>query len=148
MMWCRTPGGYAYRAYSHDGGDRWGPFTAIEEFLMPCAPQSIKNIPGTNRYIMLYNDRGELPFGHPQFQWRRPLSVAVSDDECKSWKYHGLLEPEETPSNCYYSICFTGENVIFSYYEGIMYTTKDDEFHPRNLVSLKIKIVNQEYFTL
>ncbi len=148
MMWCRTPGGYAYRTYSDDGGNTWGDFTAIKEFLMACGPQSIKRIPGTDRYIMLYNDRGELPFGHPQFNWRRPLSVAVSDDGCKTWKYHGLLEPEDIPSNCYYSICFSGENVIFSYYEGVMNVDKNGVFSPKNLSSLKIKVVKQEYFIL
>lgn len=147
MMWCRTPGGYAYRAYSGDGGETWGDFTAIESFMMPCAPQSIKKIPGTGRYIMLYNTRGEMPFGDPRFHWRNNLAVAISDDECRNWKYHGLLEPQDTLA-CYYSICFAGENVVFSYYEGIMDTIKDGEFYPRNLVSLKIKVVNQEYFTL
>ncbi len=148
MMWCRTPGGYAYRAYSNDGGNNWGPFTAIEEFLMPCGPQSIKKIPGTDRYIMLYNDRGELPFGHPQFHWRRPLSVAVSDNDRGVWKFHGLLENEDVPSNCYYSICFTGGNVVFSYYEGVMNTDKNGLFRPKNLSSLKLKVVKQKYFML
>ncbi len=148
MMWCRTPGGYAYRANSNDGGDTWGPFTAIEEFLMPCGPQSIKKIPGTSRYIMLYNDRGEIPFGHPQFQWRRPLAVAVSNDDCNTWKFHGFLEPEDVPSNCYYSICFTDKKVVFSYYEGVMDVSKMGVFRPKNLTSLKLKAVDQNYFML
>ncbi len=146
MMWCRTPGGYAYRAFSEDGGDTWGAFAPIPEFQMPCGPQSIKRIPGTARCLMLYNDRGEMPFGHPQFQWRRPLATAVSDDFCLHWKFNGLLEPLSVPSNCYYSIFFMDRNVVFTYYEGVMEQDPKGVFRPRNLASLKLKIIRTDYF--
>ena len=146
MLWCRTPGGYAYRCYSEDGGETYSALKPIEEFAMPCGPQSIKTLPGTDRLIMLFNDRGEIPYGTPEFHWRTPLSIAVSDDDGVSWRKIGQLEPDEVPSNCYYSICFHDENVIFTYYEGVMTTDDKGVSRPTNLVSLKLKIVKQEYF--
>ena len=146
MMWCRTPGGYAYRALSEDGGDTWGPFEAMEDFAMPCGPQSIKRLPGSERLVMLFNDRQEVPIGHSQFGWRRPLTVGVSDDDGATWRRLGLLEPESVPSNCYYSLCFHGENVVFTYYEGVWRTNEAGLVSPRNLTSLKLKIVAREYF--
>lgn len=146
MMWCRSRGGFAYSALSDDGGQTWSPFKAITEFSMPNGPQSIKRLPGSNRLIMLYNDRGDMPFGSPQFHWRRPLSVAISDDDAKTWQRYGQLEPDDIPSNCYYSICFHNDNVIFTYYEGVMQTQRDGNFAPRNLASLKLKVVKLSYF--
>jgi sialidase-1 len=145
-LWCRTPGGYAYRAFSEDDGDTWSDFKPITEFSMPCGPQSIVRLPGSKRLIMLYNDRDGVPYGNAQYHWRRPLTIAVSDDNALTWRRHGLLEPERVPSNCYYSICFHRDNVVFTYYEGIM------EMHkvcaPRNLSSLKLKIIKKSYFEL
>lgn len=148
MMWARSTGGYAYRCYSQDAGETWGPFEAISEFAMPNGPQSLMRLPGGSRIMMLYNDRGDLPVGHHQFQWRRPLSVAVSDDEARTWKYHGLLEPETTPSNCYYSICFQAGNVLMTYYEGVMHVDRQGVYSPRNLASLKLKVMSQKWFEL
>ena len=148
FMWCRSPGGYAYRAQSDDGGETWAPFKAIREFAMPCGPQTVKRLPDSERLIMLYNDREGIPYGHPQFQWRRPLTVAASDDDGETWRRHGLLEPDTVPSNCYYSLCFHNGNAVFTYYEGVMHTAAGGAFVPRNLASLKLKIVRQEYFDL
>lgn len=143
-MWCRSPGGYAYRAFSEDGGDTWSDYRPITEFSMTCSPQSIVRLPGAKRLVMLFNDRDGVPFGHQQYHWRRPLAIAVSDDNALTWRRHGLLEPETVPSNCYYSICFHLDNLVFTYYEGVM------EMHgicePRNLASLKLKIIRQSYF--
>ena len=145
-MWCRTPGGYAYRAFSEDSGDTWSDYKPITDFSMPCGPQSIARLPGSNRLIMLFNDRDGVPYGHSQYHWRRPLTIAVSDDNALTWRRHGLLEPETVPSNCYYSICFHKDNVVFTYYEGVM------EMHkvcaPRNLSSLKLKIIRKSFFEL
>ncbi len=148
MMWCRSNGGYSYRAYSDDGGDTWSSFKAIPEFAMPNSPQSIKRLPGNQRLIMLFNDHNHIPLGHPQWHWRRPLTVAVSDDDGQTWRRHGLLEPDSIPSNCYYSICFHKNQVVFTYYEGVMHTSKTGFYMPRNLASCKLKVVAQKYFEL
>ncbi|MGI6086468.1 MAG: sialidase family protein [Kiritimatiellia bacterium] len=148
MMWCRSNGGYAYRSFTSDGGENWSPFKAIPEFAMPNSPQSIKRLPGSNRLIMLFNDRTGIPMGHPQWSWRRPLAIAVSDDHGATWQRHGLLEPASIPSNCYYSICFHRAQVVFTYYEGVMCCSPEGIYRPRNLASCKLKIVRRKYFEL
>lgn len=147
-LWCRTPAGYAYRAFSEDGGETWSPFRPIIEFAMPCGPQSIKRLPGSSRLVMLFNDRSGLPYEHPQYSWRRPLAVAVSEDNAATWRRLGLLEAANVPSNCYYSLCFHSGNAVLTYYEGVMHVTDGGTFEPRNLASLKLKIVRAEYFNL
>jgi hypothetical protein len=147
FMWCRTPGGYAYGAFSADGCETWSPFKAVSEFAMPCGPQSVLRLPGSGRLVMLFNDREGVPYGHEQWHWRRPLTVAVSDDNAATWRRHGLLEPASVPSTCYYSLCLHGENVVFTYYEGVM-TARGGFYAPRNLASLKLKIVRRAYFDL
>jgi hypothetical protein len=142
-LWCRSPGGYAYRAFSEDGGETWSEFKPISEFSMPCGPQSMARLPGGKRIVMLFNDREGVPYGHSQFNWRRPLAIAVSDDNALTWRRHGLLEPETVVSNCYYSICFHKENVIFTYYEGCW--KMKGVVDPRNLASLKLKIIKKNF---
>jgi sialidase-1 len=148
MLWSRTTGSYCYRAYSSDGGQTWGPFRAIPEFNTPCSPQSIRRLGNARRMVMLLNDRGAIPYGHLDFFLRRPLLIALSDDDGATWRPHGLLEPESVVSNCYYSICEHGENVVFTYYEGTMGTDKQGRAVPRNLASLKVKIIKRKYFEL
>lgn len=148
MMWSRSTGGFCYRAYSSDGGKTWNSFRAIAEFNTPCSPQSIRRLHGARRLVMLLNDRGPIAYGHPDFYLRRPLVIGVSDDDGATWRAHGLLEPETVVSNCYYSICEHGENVVFTYYEGTMSTGKQGRPEPRNLASLKVKIVQRKYFEL
>ncbi len=149
FMWCRTNGGYAYHAGSGDGGETWSDeYQAIPEFAMPCGPQSIKRLPGSKRLVMLYNDRSQVPLGAQQFDWRRPLCVAVSDDDARTWRAIGLLEPDIVPSTCYYSISFHNNNLVFTYYEGVMRMVTNGWFIPRNLASMKLKVVKRAFFEL
>ena len=146
MMWCRSNGGYMYHCFSRDGGLTFTPFKALRTFAMPCGPQSIKRIPGTDRLLMLYNDRHEIPMGDNQFQWRRTLNIAVSDDNAKTWRSLGTLEPNSVLTTCYYSIYFHKKNVVFTYYEGEMRMVPQGKLVPANLRSLKLKVVKQSYF--
>lgn len=146
MMWARTNGGYMYTCISKDDGLTFTPFKAERTFAMPCGPQSIKRIPVTDRLLMLYNDRHDIPMGDYQFNWRRTLDVAVSDDNAKTWRRLGTLEPGTVPSTCYYSICFHKKNVVFTYYEGHMHNNGLNKLAPTNLRSLKLKVVKQAYF--
>lgn len=145
MMWCRSTGGYMYHCFSKDGGETFTPFKALKQFAMPCGPQSIKRIPNTNRLVMVYSDRQAIPMGDFQFNWRRNADVAVSDDNARTWRHLGALEPVTTASACYVSICFHNKNVIFTYYVGNMMADKQGKMRPKNLRSLKIKILKQSY---
>ncbi len=146
MMWVRTDGGYAYRCWSRDGGDTWSAFEAIPEFAMPCGPQSIWRLPGHERLIMLYNDREGVPFGHLEFMWRTPLSVAVSDDDGRTWQRHAPLESDDAVNYCYYSLCFAGDRAVCTYYQGVTAVDDDGTEERRNLRSLKVKVVALDFF--
>lgn len=147
MLWCRTNAGYAYRTLSYDQGQSWSAFEPISEFAQPCGPQSIVKLPGWERFIMIYNDREQIPFEHHQFQWRRPLAAAVSDDQGLTWRRLGLLEPDTLPSTCYCSQWFHQGNLILSYYAGNMVTSQESKLYvPANLRSLKVRIIRQDYF--
>jgi hypothetical protein len=146
MMWVRTTGGYAYRCCSADGGDTWSPFQAIAEFAMPCGPQTIRRLPGHRRMVMLYNDREGVPFGDPRFMWRTPLSVAVSDDDGRTWRRHTALEADDSVNYCYHSLCFSGDRAIASYYQGVTTVDRDGTESRRNLCSLKVKVVAARFF--
>jgi hypothetical protein len=148
LMWARTTGGYCYRALSSDGGWSWAPFEAITEFSMCCSPQSMARLPASKRIVMLFNDREGLAYASPEFFRRAPLSIAVSDDDARTWRRHGLLEPADIPSNCYYSICFLGDLAVFTYYEGVRESEADGRPAIRNLASLKLKIIRRAYLEL
>jgi hypothetical protein len=142
MMWTRTNGGYMYTATSKDGAENWSDFKANPQYTMPCGPQSIKQIPGSNRLVMLFNDRHDEKFGTTKFSWRTPLSIAVSDDNGKSWKSLEDLENKDK-NYCYFSICFTEDSMLTSYYlSGKPTITPEGEEKRRNLASLKIKKIS------
>lgn len=146
LMWARTTGGYAYRALSDDQGGSWGAFEPIVEFSMPCSPQSMARLPGSGRIIMIYNDRQGVPFASPEFFRRSSMSVAVSDDDARSWRRLGLLEPEDSPSNCYCSICFIDGESVFTYYQGVWSRNEEGKTEVRNLASMKLKVVERRVF--
>jgi hypothetical protein len=109
---------------------------------MPCGPQSIKKIPGSKRLAMLFNDRYDEEFGTAKFNWRTPLSIAISDDNGNLWKKLKDLENKDK-NYCYFSICFTEDSMLTSYYlSGKPTITPEGEEIRPNLASLKIKKVS------
>ncbi len=147
LMWARSDGGCAYAAISSDGGETWKePFKALCDIPMPKGPATIKRLPGNNRLVMLHNDRSGIPFGGPGFHWRTPLSVAVSDDDGATWKAHEPLVGDDSRNYCYFSLLFFGEKSIISTYEGT--STVDDEGNEvrRNLLSLRVLVVDKKWW--
>jgi len=88
---------------------------------------------------MLYNDRGETPWGDETFNYRTPLAVAVSDDEGETWQRLGALT-DESLNYCYFSLLFfdQGQRFIISAYESAFNHQPDGSVRRRNLASLKI----------
>jgi hypothetical protein len=140
LMWARSNAGCAFAARSEDGGDTWSDFIPLSDFSMPCGPQAIYRLPGSKRLVMFYNDRAGVPFGDPEFQWRTPLAVAVSDDEAATWRRLPDLE-DNTRNYCYLSACFHQGNAVLSYYESAEEPDADGRLQRRNLRSLKVRIV-------
>jgi sialidase-1 len=145
MMWCRTNIGYMYKCFSEDQGKTWSEFLPDTNIISPCGPQSIKRIPDTSRLLCLYNDHAGFDYlAQPWWDWRTPLTAAISDNNGKSWSVIGQFE-DSSHNYCYTSILFYNENVLFTYY--ISENSKEGEVEKRiNLASLKVKIVKKEAF--
>ena len=138
LLYCRTMLGYMYQAYSADGGESWSSLLPAKDIVSPCGPQSIRRIPGTGRLLCIYNDRRHVAYGDREkfWDWRTPLSAAVSDDCGKSWRKLGDIENEDH-NYCYVSILFAGENVILTDYES-RNNSPTDRY---NLVFAKMQVV-------
>lgn len=139
MLYARST--YAiYRCFAATVDDPWTDLGIIGGFNVPCGPATVRRLPKSNRLVMLYNDRGEYPFGRRGYSNRTPLSVAVSDDDGRSWQRLGQLE-DESHNYCYFSLLFFGDRFIISYYQSALRPGDGPaEFRRRNLASLKVAV--------
>ncbi len=137
LLYCRTTLGYMYCARSSDHGESFSPLTAVTDLVSPCGPQTIVRAPGGSRLYCLYNDRRSEGYG-PQvsWEWRTPLSLAVSDDGGANWRSCGEIEPD-TRNYCYMSALFLSSGkLLVTDYESV---TIDGS--RRNLATLKMQLL-------
>lgn len=128
-MFIRTNSGYQYISYSSDAGETWSP---IEPFTLmsPLAPASIKQIPGTQNLLAVWNNNhavNELYKGK-----RTPLTIAISEDNGKSWKHIHNLETADAWF-CYTAILFVKKYVLLAYCSGSLAKTDIVRIKLRNL---------------
>jgi hypothetical protein len=119
LGWCRTEDGWQYETESADGGETWS-VPRRSPFRGPCAPLSIKRMPGTGHLLAVWNDHSALTTHRPtdwkQSSWgRTPLTVAVSRDDGRSWETVGDVETDPTHGFCYTAIEFTDDAVLLAY---------------------------------
>ncbi len=140
MMWVRTNAGYMYSAFSKDNGESWDEFKAVPSITSPLSPQSIKRIPGSSRLVCIYNDHRDYAFAEePWWNWRTPLSAAISESDGKEWRFLGNIEGTNH-NYCYTSILFLDDTVLLTYYQSDNCTENKKETR-RNLASLKMKAI-------
>ena len=87
FMSLRTQLGAVFLASSEDGGDTW----SLPQTTGLKAPESgtcLRRVPGTDTLLLIWNDSIYEP-EHHHFGRRRPLSMAVSTDQCRSWRRIG-----------------------------------------------------------
>jgi len=135
MLYMRSCCGI-FRAFAADVESPWEDCRPIPGLNVCTSPQTIRRVPGSDRLVMLYNDRGTTPFGSELFQMRSPLAVAFSDDAGRTWRYAGNLEGPEN-NYCYFSLLFHGEQFFITYYESVPTVSSSGESRRRNLASLK-----------
>lgn len=113
FMYTRTTSGSQFVMRSKDGGITWdepGP----SQFTSPCSPLLIRPIPGTKRFLAVWND---TPKG------RNPLNIAVLDAELNILWKTVLDKSEGTPPQwfCYPAILALNEKeFLISYCAGVM----------------------------
>ncbi len=144
LIYCRTTLGYMYQAYSEDNGETWSDLKAAPEIVATASPQSIRRIPGSRRLLCFFNDRREASFANADenWNWRTPLTLAVSDDNAESWRIVGNIE-DDSHNYCYTSILFLDDKVLLTYYESEN-TVKDGKEERRNLAFLKMMLLDLE----
>lgn len=128
LMIVRTPLQCICKAISSDGGETWSEFCPMP-LASPMSPAAVKRIPSTGDLVIFYNNNGSTD-EHLKHR-RTPLTTAISRNEGETWTCIRDLEPDRTHVYCYLSACFTGDDVLMSYYYG----------GERNLEALKIKRV-------
>lgn len=115
MMFIRASGGYQQLSLSADRGVTWSPIRSME-VASPLSPASIKKIPSTGDWLMVWNHNdGSLPETKGE---RTPLTVAVSRDEGKSWDHVANLETDPDGWYCYTAIHFHKKHVLLGYCAG------------------------------
>jgi predicted neuraminidase len=115
MMFCRTPHGSQYVAYSEDQGDTWGELTP-SNIISPLSPASIERIPETGDLLLVWNNHENAA---PEYRGKRtPLNVAISRDEGRTWEKVKTLEDDPNGWYCYTAIEFVDDHILLAHCAG------------------------------
>tara|TARA_R110002111_G_scaffold257026_1_gene324939 strand:- start:80266 stop:82131 length:1866 start_codon:yes stop_codon:yes gene_type:complete len=115
LMIFRTQSGHIGSSVSHDAGETWDK-PGSWGVRAPEAPATLRRIPSTGDLMLIWNDNFEPGSGHSGK--RSPLTVAISDDEGKTWKLKKNLETSPDHTYSYISLIFFQGRAIMSYYVG------------------------------
>jgi len=120
FSWARTDRGCQYGFRSKDGGTTW---TAPEptELKSPCAPASIRRIPGSFALLAIYDDHsGRFPYpsNKGDYGGRTPLVAAISTDGGRTWPARRQIDTEQDYEYCYTAIHFVGDSFLLAYMAG------------------------------
>ena len=126
MMYMRTGLGFIYVSFSEDEGETWSKPEPLDDVKAPTSPSTIKRIPKTGDLILVWNDKTKYDLSKVEkkgvdivdkdFQWRAPLTIAISRDEGKTWNKVLDLEPDLNHTYCYTSVTFKDDYIFFTYY--------------------------------
>ena len=136
FMSLRTQLGAVFLSSSEDGGDTW----SLPQTTGLKAPESgtcLRRVPDTDTLLLIWNDSIYEP-AHHHFGRRRPLSMAVSTDECRSWRRLGDIaggEYEITNIGCTFT---TAGNAVVTY---LQVEDRDWERFIRTGIDLQAAIV-------
>lgn len=136
LMVIRSKTGYVLFSSSSDGGNSWSNLST-SVVKTPEAPQTVRRIPGTDSLVMVYINTPYIPAIN--FNNRKPLAIALSTDNGKSWPR--IINIEEGPANFLYpTLAFSGNQMILTYavnpggadpeYLKIMNLSRKDFFKP------------------
>ncbi len=115
MMFCRTPHGSQYVAFSEDQGDNWSEL-APSNIVSPLSPASIERIPQTGDLLLVWNNHDDAP---PEYRGKRtPLNAAVSRDDGRTWENVKTLEDDPDGWYCYTAIDFAGDSILLAHCAG------------------------------
>ncbi|OYT31323.1 MAG: hypothetical protein B6U94_03575 [Thermofilum sp. ex4484_79] len=87
---------------SHDNGESWSEPFILQENIGKCNVMTLISIPLEGRRADIVDEK---------FQYRAPLSLAISKDEGETWKKALDLEPSLDHTYCYTSITFKDNHI-------------------------------------
>ncbi|QDV56168.1 sialidase family protein [Rosistilla oblonga] len=99
-----------YASRSTDGGETWStPEPTV--LISPESPALLKRIPSTGDLMVIWNNVSSSS------NWpRNPLSIAISDDEAKTWKHVQDIDNRNNFEVAYPSATFVDDEVLIAYY--------------------------------
>ncbi|MEI6140122.1 MAG: sialidase family protein [Mariniphaga sp.] len=115
FMIIRSDIGFQCSSVSKDKGVTWSPVEPTN-IKSPVSPASIKRIPSTGDLLMVWNNNGG---DDPTIKGKRtPLTIAVSQDEGKTWGKIKNIEVDPDGWYCYTAIHFIKKDVLLGYCAG------------------------------
>jgi photosystem II stability/assembly factor-like uncharacterized protein len=110
LLYCRTNKGVQYFSHSKDMGENWTPVTP-GNIKSPLSPASIERIPETGDLLLVWNNNSTD-------EKRTPFTLAVSNDEGKSWTNLKTIENNPDGWYCYTAIEFVDAYVLLGHCAG------------------------------
>ncbi|EMI20400.1 sialidase [Rhodopirellula maiorica SM1] len=115
MMLVRSNADSQLVSHSSDGGETWSTL-APSPLPSPTSPATIERIPGSDRLVCVWNDHTNIS---ADLRGKRtPLSLAVSDDEGKTWRRSITLFDNPDGWYCYTAIEFTADAMMLGHCAG------------------------------
>jgi sialidase-1 len=109
MMFIRASGGFQQLSYSSDRGVTWS-HIETSNIPSPVSPATIERIPGTDDWLMVWNNNDGTD---EKIRGKRtPLTVAISEDEGRSWKLIKNIHDDPDGWYCYTAIHFADDRDI------------------------------------
>lgn len=127
MMWMRTEQNMQYVSYSSDRGETWSKAVAWN-LISPNSPATVKRL-ANGDLLAVWNDHGTHPqykdseYVSPRYRsalsWcngqRTPLTMAVSNDEGRTWNHRRDLEGSSEGWFCYVSVLEVDGALLLGY---------------------------------
>lgn len=119
MMTLRNTSGKIVFAFSDDKGLNWIDFVK-SNLNSPDAPSTIIRIPGKKTLFLMWNNNDRIF----DYQFRSPLSLAISKDEGKTWNYLLDIENRSTIGAYYPTMNITKDKLLITYSQRIAGDTR------------------------
>ena len=113
LMILRTQLGHIAFSHSQDKGETWSA-PASWNVRAPEAPATLRRIPSTGDFLLIWNDTYSQGAGHGGK--RTPLTTAVSTDEGRTWTFKRQLETNPDNTYAYTSLTFDRARALVTYY--------------------------------
>ena len=115
MMFVRSDAGSQLVSHSRDGGETWSALSP-STLRSPVSPATIERVPLSDTLICVWNDHANIA---PARRGKRtPLSLAISNDQGKTWQPSITLYDNPDGWYCYTAIEFTRDAVLLGHCAG------------------------------